>query len=266
MATRFSVCVIGNSHVAALKLAWTKRALKVCDGLGLTFFSAQNHMLSGIRLKGRALVPVREELAEKLRFTSDGLGRIDLDRYDAFVVVASGFGIDVPKILRRCGTVAHRRFAPVETLVSAACFDAVLEQTVAESCAIMLIDMIRRVSRAPVVLVAAPFMSERLVEDELEFRTDDPAPLGAFVEHAKKIAERVAAARQCEPIWQDESTVALPGFTRKAFNRNPVRFTMRTNWMPAFDDKHGNEDYGHLAMTRILDRLDEMSGGRVRGA
>ncbi|HWA91339.1 MAG TPA: hypothetical protein VG889_14985 [Rhizomicrobium sp.] len=269
MSKPYSVCLIGNSHVAALKMAWSKRAPKLADGFSLRFFSAQNYMMAHIALKGRMLVPGRADLAEKLRFTSDGLDRIELDDYDAFVIVGSGFGIDVPKLRGVGGAPSHLGFARIDNLVSEACFDAVLEATFAGTHAISLIDMIRQVTQAPIVLVGAPFMSERLLEDD-EIKDDlhmkDRAALGPYIARARAIAERVAAARGADVIWQDESTVAMPGFTRHTFNRGAVRFNLRDGAMPEFDDKHGNEDYGHLVMTKVVARLDELSGGRVLAA
>lgn len=262
----FSLCIIGNSHVAAVKQAWTNRAPKVRNGVTVTFFSAQNYMMSHIKLEGRALVPHRQDLAEKLRFTSDGKERVEIDDYDAFVVVASGFGIDLPKIRAQCGTVDHQRFSRVENMVSTACFDFVTEAAFEASRAIELIDMIRRVSQVPIILIAAPFMSDRLLADDVNrdlLHMKDTAPLEPLVAKLKATAERIAAKRASEVVWQHDSTIALPGFTRQEFNRGAVRFNMRDGKQPEFDDKHGNEDFGYLSLMAALNRLHELSGGRV---
>src|ERR1700743_1038311 len=267
MSKPFSVCLIGNSHVAALKMAWSKRAPKTADGFSLRFFSAQNYMMNHIELEGRVLVPGRADLAEKRRFTSDALDRIVIDDYDAFIVVGSGFGIDVPKIRGICGTPAHQGFARIDTLVSEACFDQILEKTFAETRAITLIEMIRTVSpKAPIILIGAPFMSERMLLDDAvkaDLHMTDGTALGPYVARARATAERVAAEHGAEVVWQDDSTVAMPGFTRHAFNRGAIRFNMRDGSMREFDDRHGNEDYGHLIMTKVIARLDTLSGGRV---
>jgi hypothetical protein len=252
------VCIIGNSHVAALKLAWTNGASELHRGLALSFFSAQNYMLDQIEREGRTLAPQRRDAAEKLRFTSGGLDRIEIDRYDAIVLVASGFGIDIPKLRSQCGTPAHEDFSRVEQLVSTACFDAVLEATFESSRAIALIDMIREVAPdKTVVLAAAPYMSARLLDGNDELHMREPAALRELVARARAIGERVAAERGCPVIWQDKSTVAKPGFTHRAFNRDAARFSLRDGWtLKEADDKHGNEAYGRLVLAAVLGRLE----------
>lgn len=248
------ICILGNSHVAALKLAWSKDAE---TGVALRFFSAQNHMLDHMVRVGRALMTPGGGATEKLRFTSDGLDRIEIDDYDAIALIASGFGIGIPKLRSQCGTLGHQGFSRVERLVSASCFDAVLEATFEASRAILLIDMIREVAPdKQIVLAAAPYMSDRLLDGNADLHLREPAALHALVARARAIAERVAAKRDCPVIWQDEATVAVPGFTRRAFNRDAARFSMSRGWsLQPSDDRHGNEAYGRLVLAALLARL-----------
>jgi len=262
----YAACVLSNSHLAALKLAWTNRVFGAREDFTFDFFGARTCMLKQVRRKGRSLVPRTGDAAERWRFTSGGKDRIDIDDYDALVVVACGFGIDVPKLRSQCGTLAHSRFSRVENLVSAACFEAASEEMFEATGALHLIDLVRKMSELPIFLVAAPFISEVVLEREPygeDLHLSDRAALAAFVAQLRTVGERVASRRRCETIWQDQSTVAFPGFTRRAFNRDPARLDGRQPKVKEFDDRHGNEDYGEIAMRQILRRLDEISGGRV---
>ena len=262
----FSVCMIGNSHVAALKLAWSNRPPEIKDGTTITFFSAQNRLMSRIERKGAKLVSGSEELAEKLRYTSGGQDSIKLKEYDAFVLVGSGFGIDIPRLTEECGTIAP---AGGEKLMSQSMLSATVEAHMEKSMSLQLSRTIREVTDVPIVLVGAPFVSEReLLEPPLSGQPwlKDKAFLVPYVEACRAAGERVAKRAGFSIVWQAEETYALPGFTSETFNRNPVRFQMRGPNTPEFDAKHGNEDYGVLMLGRILERLDTLSGGRVLAA
>jgi len=93
----FSICFLGNSHVAAIKQAWTNREPAVAPDVSLTFFSAGTHLLQRLQLKDGVWMAGSEPLREKLAYTSDGLESIALKTFDAFVLFGSGFGLDIPK-------------------------------------------------------------------------------------------------------------------------------------------------------------------------
>lgn len=259
----FRICIIGNSHVAALKLAWSNRPPKLQDGVALTFFSAQNKMMVRIRPQGSKLVSGSEELAEKLRYTSGGQDTIRLKDYDAFVLAGSGFGIDVPRLSQDYGTIWPGQG---ENLMSRTCFGAAMEIHMDGTMALQLARMIRDVTDAPIVLVGAPFVSERELLDPPYSEQPwfkDMAFLEPFVATCRAAGERVAKRAGLEIVWQAEETYRLLGFTCADFNRNPVRFQMNRPNTPEFDSKHGNEDYGEIMLLRILAKLDALSGGRV---
>jgi hypothetical protein len=262
-----SICLIGNSHVAALKLAFSNHPPKVQDGLTLTFFSAQNRLMNFIRRRNRTLYSSDDDLTEKLQYTSGGKETIDLKTYDAFVLVGSGFGIDVLRLGEECGTIVP---GEGEHLLSRACLSAAVEAYMDQTMALRLAAMIRAVRKLPpILLVGAPFVSERLLQDE-PYRDQpwlkDPAFLEPFVASCRAAGERVAKRAGCEIVWQAEGTYTLPGFTSETFNRNPVRFQMNNSGAPEFDARHGNEDYGALMLSALLSKLNTLSSGRVLAA
>jgi hypothetical protein len=263
--SEFRVCVIGNSHIAAVKQAWDNRAPKVSSDLATTFFSAQVRLMEHLVLDGRVLVPTQDELAAKLRYTSGGTSVIDIDAYDAFVLIGSGFGVDLLKFREIGGTAAHLAYGPVEPLMSERCYDAVMAAVLRDSMAIRLIRTIRAIEDKPALIVAAPYLSERLLEEDLkdDLRFHDPLFMERYVPRCRAVCEAVAAELGSEVVWQDEETVAMPGFTKIAYGLNPIRFAMRGQKPRDFDRRHGNEDYGHLVLLRMLAQLDRVTGGRV---
>lgn len=263
----YSICLIGNSHIAALKQAWTNRAPTVASGLTPTFFSAQNRLMAQLTREGRSLVTQGGEFAQKLAYTSGGKDRIDVDDYDAFVLVGSGFGVEVPKFLELGGTADFLKWGPVSPLLSRACFEAATEAALNDCLLINVLGMIRAISRTqPILIACAPYLSERVLTEpplDEDARLRDPEFLAPLVAMCRAAAERVAARHGSEIVWQNEITVAMPGFTKLEYGLNPARFSMKGFKTPEFDARHGNEDYGILMLSAVLERLDKISGGRV---
>ncbi len=261
----FSLCVVGNSHVAAFKLAWDQRRPRLRDGVEATFFSAPNRLMKDMKREGKSLVAYRDELVEKLRYTSGGLDRIDIDRYDAFLVVGAGFGVDVPRLIQECGVTVPWRFEGAHPLCSHRLLETLIDTYLEDSMAVRLIGHIQRFSNAPILIAGAPFVSERVAEDEAQPWLRDGEFVEAFVGCARRAAEAVAARHKTEIVWQRPETVVRPGFMDVTFNNAPVRFQMRSKG-PPFDAKHGNLDYGAMMLADTLTRLDQLTGGRLLAA
>jgi hypothetical protein len=262
-----SLCLIGNSHVAAIKQAWTNRKPAVADGVSLAFFSASVILLEQFKLEGAALVAYDEELIEKIRYTSDGLEQIDLARYDAFILFGMGFGLDIPKCCEGVDLATGARSVPEGELLSRAAFAAALEANLEDTYATRLVDQIKSVADKPVLLCGAPFLSERVLNEEEDLaaqaRYRDVEFLETVVGLAKAAGGRLAARHGCELLWQPASTVGVPGFTKREYGIGPARFAMRGNKPPPADRRHGNEDYGFIMLTLALERMNAMTGGRV---
>lgn len=87
------ICIIGNSHVAAIKNAWDEVS---CDHPSheLYFFAAPGSHLRNLDLVDCYLAPKTEGLAKKLAYTSGGNTHIDLNLFDAFIIC--GLELEIP--------------------------------------------------------------------------------------------------------------------------------------------------------------------------
>jgi hypothetical protein len=92
MTPSLRLCVLGNSHAAALKTGWDdiKSGFMQCQ---LTFFASRGIGLAGLVLNGCRLVPSSPECLKDIAFTSAGKDAIGLDEYDVFVVYGLGLGL-----------------------------------------------------------------------------------------------------------------------------------------------------------------------------
>jgi len=260
-----SLCLIGNSHVAAVKLAWSNRAPAVLPGFAIDFFSAGVRLMEHMELEGTTFVCKDDELREKIAFTSGGLESIDLTKYDAFVVIGAGFGLDVSGVCDGYDLVSPTR-APEGTLISRSFLTATIEANLESSLAMSIADKIKSVCDKPILLCAAPYLSERILSEEQfrgQMRYEDFDFLNTVVAAAKEAGARISARHKLPLIWQKEETVGVPGFTKASYGLNPARFDMKISAPLEFDRRHGNEDYGYLMLMAMLREVHELTDGRV---
>lgn len=104
------VCIIGNSHLGALKEAWDEIG-NAHEQIEITFFAARGNRLEDLEVDGNALRaggPDADNLSKFLAFTSGGSERIVGDAYDLFVVYGGNLAfVNLPlvysqAVLRLC--------------------------------------------------------------------------------------------------------------------------------------------------------------------
>jgi hypothetical protein len=91
------ICVIGDSHVACLKTGWDENSQKIPAGMTVDYFGAQSSMLRALDVRGSALVPVSDQLRNRLHAISGGKTEIETRHYDVFVIV--GLGLNLRRLM-----------------------------------------------------------------------------------------------------------------------------------------------------------------------
>lgn len=111
------LCVIGNSHVAAIKQGWDEIGAEF-PWLEPQFFGARGDALLDLHAQGDRLVPAHDDLAGKLAHTSGGETSIDPSRFDAALLVGMNYIPPMPADARLSQAVraAAARAAFDETL------------------------------------------------------------------------------------------------------------------------------------------------------
>ena len=77
-----SVCLIGNSHLGALKLGWPSIAADFPE-MELDFYASAGDSLA-FSVSGNRLEPVTEDIRKRLAYTSQKTGDIEAN-YDAYL-------------------------------------------------------------------------------------------------------------------------------------------------------------------------------------
>lgn len=253
-----NICVIGNSHTAAIKQAWMKAPSGWAKDVTLTFFAGKATFLRHLALEDGALVALHDELAAVLRLTSGGLDRIELGAYDAFVLVGLGFRFSIPALCDNLGTAAHLRWGPADGLVSASLFAAMIEADIRDNMALSVLSWIRTGSDKPVVICPTPYRIDYdLAESYLErnARVADPDYCGAVMAEVERVGDAVAAEHDATVVWQNGETVVRPGFTRPEFAQGALKLCEGATQAITSDGFHMNADYGRIMLARVLAAL-----------
>lgn len=99
------VCVLGNSHVACLKQAWTELEA-AHPGVDVRFFASPAGGLASLELHDGYLTPSDPKVVDHIRITSGGLEAIRLDDFDAFFVHA--LTLVVPRLPKHLSSAVIR--------------------------------------------------------------------------------------------------------------------------------------------------------------
>ncbi|MCB1343151.1 MAG: hypothetical protein KDK24_19190 [Pseudooceanicola sp.] len=246
------LCFIGNSHTGMLVQALRESAPQ---GVEATFFAHPGRGPEGVRLRNGQLRATTREMKRSLA----RLGMpdvVDVAAQDAFVLV--GMTATVFSLLPMLQT--HRVFgwsadvADVErALVSETALEAEVAQVIATGLAVEFITKIRRVSAAPILLVAQPAPSEEAVGGKARhvglrriLRRGQGAAVQALLAraHARALSGVTVLAQPEETLVHGYLSAAR--YMRGAGRLNPG------GRQPEDDILHANVEYGALVLDQVL--------------
>lgn len=250
--TGFSLCVIGNSHAGAVWQAWKGGTIAARQGFSMTVFASQ---ASSVEMDHRdgSLVPVDPAVSEMFAFTSGGKDRVEIDKYDAFLLVGLGYGIDLARTFTRCNVFEHLAHGSADIVVSHACLVEIIRGHNAKSAALAFAGQVRADSAAPILIYPTPFRPETMLSEENDPCLSDQALLDNIMPRSIAAVSELASQNGCEVFWQHPETVALPGLTKAKFAKGAVNLRSSIER----DSKHVNPDFAVLSLQAILQRLGQ---------
>ena len=219
------ICVIGTSHLGALKLGWDMVRGDFPD-LELVFFGSPGTSLRQMRTKGTRLVADDEELARNLAFTSGGLSEIVIAEHDAFLL---------------CGVLF--RFPRLRRGVSVAVLQEAVQGLASKGLLIRTAKRMRRLTSKRLWLSANPLeMAPDDCHEAAEFHSYDML-LGA-VQRAFVVPDVVFLPQPAETIGPDLRAPARFGVGSQKLLPNPE--TGDSEAHAAKDVAHMNGEFGKL--------------------
>lgn len=224
------ICLIGDSHLAALKQGWPSIEAEFPD-TEVAFFAAGGDMMLDLVVRGRRLQPSTEKLREILKFTSGRGARIQ-NTFDRYVLCGLRFSIEFAVKLR---TENGNSIAP-DDLYSV--YDAAVGPETLRK--------LRRITDAPVVIVPTPFPAFGRRVELSQHRT--PQSDRDLAETFLSTCERIARDHGAAFLPQAAETVCADGIsTLDEFAVGAARL-----WPGADDNSHMNAKFGAIALRRAL--------------
>lgn len=242
-----NICVIGNSHVTAMKLGWDIVKQKY-PAVVATFFGAPAKSLGQTEVRGDVIVPTSQEVEQFFVRTSGGKSRID-NGYDRFLLCGMGFSTArLLSVSDRYRTEADARDGrrPISTEFLQAVVQSGLRQTLAAEVARKL----RRISGAPITLIPVPFRSDH-GENHLpeRFLGDAGRELAdRFKVAASDVGEELNFAIQFQP----EETMSGQLLTKAIYSRGSAPLGSMTESHPDDDATHMNAAFGALVWSALF--------------
>jgi len=248
------ICVMGNSHVAALKDGWHAGIAPRTD-IHPTFFGALSDGMATLDVVDGEVIPRDAKAAEFFRKISGTGGGVKVADFDAFVL--AGMGLFPTPVFNN-----YRNFATPSTSHEAPHFvsDAVIADTLWEGIdASMMMHcarVLRRVTDKPIYLAWQAFCSESLFE--IEWRAEQMQPIldngdQAFVHKMMALSEARLREEGFEILNQPEETLRDGVMTKAEFSRGSVLFRAEAENATAHRENdvfHMNSLYGRTCWNR----------------
>ena len=233
-----NLCILGNSHMAAFKLAWEAIKQDYPD-VRITFFGGIKGVVSRLHVEDGAIVPDNGRIRESLLWTSGGLDRITGD-YDAFLLI--GMGLSYERLVHMFKN--HRLPDMIETLkhsvqpISEAYLRAASEDFYSASGAVQNVEHVHAITSAPVFYIPCPLVSERALDDASyaywRFVKGRDYMMNVYNSMLDRLRER------CTVVPQPEETVVDGIFTKGKYCVGAVRLEK------GLDRAHDVRDYVHM--------------------
>lgn len=230
------LCVLGNSHVGALRWGWNELESKH-SGIEITFFSSPGLSTRQIKLSNSRIVPKNEELAQRFAQTSGGKKEINPADYDVFLCY---------------GTFGWRPL--VKTPLSASFAKAILEERLGRANQVKHLSLIRQTTRSPIFVATAPLL--------LSAYKERGTLVQPIAEQRQMLQRKYSEDHQADLVWQPDETLVDDGTaTRDCFSLGYEGLDLGDGAIgrDADDDiSHMNKAYGVAWLNAFLPRLAQL--------
>lgn len=227
------LCVLGNSHVAALKLGWDK-IRESYPQVSIRFFAAPGSRLQHLNVDGSRLIPANKMLREILSVTSDGEPMIETSDYDAFL--GYGLSFDV---------------GPIDQHLSEAVFDTYCRERATRNNNFRLARKLMSMTKQQIFMGHIPLQAD-----------NGPIWPSPYVSY-EKLFQRISAVLSESNITllsQPEKTITSSIRTKNEYTKGSVRLKVSQGSFSAAehaddDVRHMNGLFGAIYLADALDKI-----------
>jgi hypothetical protein len=238
-----AICLIGNSHVGALKLGWPEIEAQF-PGFMLDFYASAGQSMQLDVVDGK-LVPA-PDIRKRLAATSGKDGDIE-GTYDAYVVC--GLTLSSMRAMHAYNAkfVEMRQAAQYKT-AGVDDFAQAMEPALRGAIAVDVIAKLRKITKAPIFLIGTPYgahVRHEQLWEKLKARGHEAVVAQAYDAACKRIAAELSATFVPQPA----ETVAGNGFTtRETFFLFPLDYVRSEK----AEHTHMNASFGAIVLRDVL--------------
>lgn len=263
----FRLCVLGNSHVAALKDGWAAHPGR-WPGIAADFVGAHRDLLLRTDIRDGHLVPATDEARDAFAKLA-GIESVDLAAYDGFVIAGCLIGvhsaatawrdmrwIGLPSVAA-CPDLATMR----PRLVSWPAARETLVARLSDRLGLRLARHLRTGTGRPIWITSQPRVSAAIltaprkgtISHAEALRTGDAPGLSALFDEA---AARAAAASRAVFVPQPPETIERHILTALPYMQGAFRLAARPGLpQPPDDIMHANAGFGALMLDAVAERI-----------
>lgn len=227
------ICIIGNSHVGALKRAWDSFSDTAIE---IDFFAARGAHLRDLAVKGKVLAPTTRSLKSALKFTSGGRSRIDPKRYDYFLIYGA--------------QAKHLIINRVNYYSKAVILDT-LKDHVQPTVSFGIITKLRSITEKKIYVGHHPLIAAKA---EIEKKISHE-----YIEGITDLNRHVYNTLNCEIIAQPSETIVNGHFTDPVYTKGSKRLSVgnKRDDQPHSDNDrtHMNENFGKIWLENFFERV-----------
>ncbi len=228
------ICVIGNSHVGALKRAWDEIKGNYPQQR-IIFFAQRGDGLEELAAHNGKLTPNNEELTKSLEFTSGGSKEIAPEDYDMFVI----YGV---------GATAY--FIDNNQFYSRSAMQRALHDILDPTLSFKLLKRLRSITDKKIFVGHCPLPAAKEV-------ASNTRP-NAYIAGLKLINDIIYHPLNAELIGQPLSTIVNEKHTHPDLSKDSKRLAIGDNFdnenHPANEDMHMNDKFGEMWLREFLEK------------
>ena len=250
-------CIVGNSHLAALKLGW-KEIAHDFPKIELDFFGSHRDSMMRTEVRDGRLVAFDSKVRSKLKMTG-GHHNIDLARYDFFVIVGMGFGLHPTLAILDTHSVPAIRSKHHHLISDAALADAMCD-VLRGSTAGHIYWLLYTHTTVPIFIVPQPLSAEGILNAGRRgaiYRRLRDARMQKRVADVYSAASLAALSGHTDVVHQPPETVTSDIYTRAIYSDGSVRLNIDQDLKhPEADHAHMNARYGKVMLRELIARIE----------
>jgi hypothetical protein len=245
------ICIIGNSHIAAIALGW-KQIESEYPGIQITFFGAPGTKLKELIVSQGSLVPATTELRKIFRRMS--MNTEIGDNFQYFLICALQFGFF--RVLPLYNKYRAEGFAKDNRIpISDDCFGKSLDGCLRKTLAVETVLKLRQITSAPIGLIPEPLPSEGAMFGRIG-RSKHRGEEKSVAKFLREASGRVARDLKIKVVSQAASTKSTALHTKRIYSSGAIRLAGGlTKAHPDGELYHMNAEYGSLMLREAFARL-----------